>query len=305
MVDVFVLSGFLGAGKTSVLQHLVASAGQDEDMVIIVNEFGKLGLDGKLVEGKGYNTVELPSGCICCTLSDDLRKALDGIVAEFSPAKIIIEASGIANPQNIRRAADSELLRGRLKVRRVATVLDLRMWKRRKALGKIYHEQLSEADLIVLNKCDLLSGNEIEVVEAEVRATYPSAVTVRATHGCFPLEQLWLDAASGGLQLARFVNAAETPEYTSVSYQSERGIRREGLLAYLAGLPEGVLRVKGQAVYADGSKELVDKVGADLNLRPGLEHIEDTRLVFIGVGLNEERLKRELDALRSQQPHAW
>lgn len=299
MVEVYVLSGFLGAGKTSVLQHLIASAGPDEDMVLIVNEFGKLGLDGKLVEGKGYNTVELLSGCICCTLNDDLQEALDGIVSEFKPAKIVIEASGIANPHNIRRAADSARLRGRLDVRCVATVLDLRMWKRRKALGKIYHEQLAEADLIVLNKCDLAVGEELACVTAEVEASYPSAATVRATHGCFPLERLWREGAGGGLpHLSRFENSGVTPDYCSVNYQSDRPMRREELLAYLAALPEGVLRVKGQACYADGSRELVDRVGADLSLRPGLEHIDATLLVFIGEGLDAERLKTDLDALR-------
>lgn len=299
MVEVFILSGFLGAGKTSVLQHLITSAEQDDNMVIVVNEFGKLGLDSKLVECKVYNTVEMLSGCICCTLNDDLQDALDGIISKFNPTKIVIEASGIANPHNVKLAANSERLRGRLVVRRVVTVLDLRMWKRRKAFGKIYHEQLAEANLIVLNKCDLVSGEDLKAVESEVRSIYPSAVTVRATHGCFPLKHLWQDAVYDSmLQLSYFVSSGETPDYASVSYHSAHAMNRGRLLTYLAALPESILRVKGQAVYINGHKELVDRVGVDLNLRPGLEHIDDTRLVFIGNGVDEERLKTDLDTLR-------
>jgi len=96
---VILLSGFLGAGKTTLLKHILSWRSDMSGTVVIVNEFGEVGIDGSLLRNAGTDVVELTSGCICCTLSTDLKQSLERIWAQYRPQRILIESSGVAAPR--------------------------------------------------------------------------------------------------------------------------------------------------------------------------------------------------------------
>ncbi|MBW2296966.1 MAG: DUF3623 domain-containing protein, partial [Deltaproteobacteria bacterium] len=104
MTKVFILSGFLGAGKTTLLKRMLAWQTDLSGTVVIVNDFGKVGIDGMLLQGYGPEVIELASGCICCTLAIDLIQTLKQVRKRLKPNRIIIESSGISDPEGILSA---------------------------------------------------------------------------------------------------------------------------------------------------------------------------------------------------------
>lgn len=207
-----IVTGFLGAGKTTLIRHLMQNAG-GRRIALIVNEFGDVGVDRKLLTDcgddacPGDDIIELANGCICCTVADDFIPTMQALLArDPSPDHIVIETSGLALPQPLVRAFNWPEVRARVTVDGVVTVLDARavadgrfasdhdaMQAQREAdesldhdspLHELFEDQLACADLVILNKSDLASDDELKEVEALVeREKRPAAKTIRAASG--------------------------------------------------------------------------------------------------------------------------
>ncbi|GEM_PF-6112817 len=137
-IKALLVAGFLGGGKTTLLRHLLTSSEDLSNTMVIVNEFGDLGIDGSFLQGDSSDVVELTSGCICCTLVLDLERTLLAVPERFSPRRIFIEAPGVADPQGIRSAPGFKGLRGRVSLYRAVTVLDVKLWRARPMLGRVF-----------------------------------------------------------------------------------------------------------------------------------------------------------------------
>ena len=191
-----VITGFLGAGKTTLIRHLLENAG-DCRIALIINEFGDLGVDGEILRGCGLegcddeSIVELSNGCICCTVAEEFAPTIKSLLElDDPPDHIVIETSGLALPQPLVRAFNWPDLRNRLTVDGVVAVLDapaveagqfahdLDAVERQRLedgsldhhtpLAELFEDQLSCADMVVINKADLLNGDAIERVRSEV-----------------------------------------------------------------------------------------------------------------------------------------
>jgi cobalamin biosynthesis protein CobW len=204
-----IITGFLGAGKTTLIRHLIETAG-GRRLALLINEFGDIGIDGDILQECGEEIcskeriLELANGCICCTVADDFLPAIEKLLAlDPVPEHIIIETSGLALPKPLVKAFDWPGLRAKLTVDGVIAVVDAaavaagrfatdpaKLAEQRAAdptidhdnpLEEVYQDQLLCADLIVLNKCDLVSVGERRGVEDEIAALVPRAVKILPT----------------------------------------------------------------------------------------------------------------------------
>jgi cobalamin biosynthesis protein CobW len=214
-IPVTIVTGFLGAGKTSLLRHLVLRAA-GRRLALLINEFGELGIDRELLLGCADcapgDVVELANGCICCAVADDFLPAMEALVArDPAPDHIVIETSGLALPKPLLKALAWDAIRTRVTVDGVIAVIDapalasgqfvdrpLRAGDHDNPLEEVFTDQLNAADLIVLNKIDLIDDAARERLTGDL-ATRARPVTklIAARHGAVPvLAALGLGAAA-------------------------------------------------------------------------------------------------------------
>jgi cobalamin biosynthesis protein CobW len=208
-IPVTIVTGFLGAGKTTLIRHVLENAG-GRRLALIINEFGDVGVDGTILKTCGVdscpdeNIIELANGCLCCTVADDFIPAMEALLARSpQPDHIIIETSGLALPKPLVKAFDWPEIRTRLTVDGVIAVVDgaavaegrfaddpAKLAAQRAADGSVDHDnpleevfedQLLCADIVVLNKADLLTAATMQRVASEIRATVPRAVKIVET----------------------------------------------------------------------------------------------------------------------------
>src|SRR6202521_5187659 len=201
-----IVTGFLGAGKTTLIRHVLANA-QGRRLAVIVNEFGDVGIDGEILKGCGdaacpeENIVELANGCLCCTVADEFVPALDAILArEPRVEHIVIETSGLALPKPLVQAFHWPAIKSRVTVDGVVAVVDgaaladgrvaadLEAVSRQRAadsaldhdnpVEEVFEDQIACADLVVLNKRDLIDAAGLERAVAAITAAMPRAVKV-------------------------------------------------------------------------------------------------------------------------------
>ena len=180
--DVLILSGFLGSGKTTLLMQLVAHAhtkyGDDYKMAIIENEIGSASVDSSVIHDAGYSVTEMLAGCVCCTLAGELIPALRKLEAELAPNLVILEATGVALPTPMR---DTLVTYGGYPVR-IVTLVDASRWERiRIPLHRILEGQVGPADIVCVNKVDLVSDEEVGATEQEVREMNATAPIIRVS----------------------------------------------------------------------------------------------------------------------------
>ena len=196
--DAEVVSGFLGAGKTTFMRARLQTAGPRT--VVLVNDFASVGVDGSLLRERGADVVELPNGCICCSLRKDLADQLKSVVAQWSPERVLIEPSGVADLASLLGVMRSPDLAPLVRSMSVTTVIDggafLRDYGR---LPAQLDAQARLSSMLVLNKVDLVGPAELMMVETTLRSLNPTAPITRATFGIAtagPILPLALPAAA-------------------------------------------------------------------------------------------------------------
>jgi G3E family GTPase len=170
-MDMLVISGFLGSGKTTMVLATVGRIIEvtKKKVVIIVNDFGKIGIDGKVMEKYGLSVTEMPSGCICCTLGSDFLETVRTVAEKFRPDLVIVEPTGIADPANIRDTM--KLYRGPMGKIKIVVVVDaVRFQLILKALTNPLKNQLNAADIILINKMDEVTPEVVEEVKRSLQA---------------------------------------------------------------------------------------------------------------------------------------
>ena len=177
MVKVDVISGFLGAGKTTLIKSLFKSRLKNEKTVLIENEFGEIGVDGAFLKDSGVEIKEINSGCICCSLVGDFSKSMCEIVDKFNPDRIIIEPSGVGKLSDIIKAV--EKVEEDLKINIVATVVDGGKCKMyHKNFGEFFNDQISQAKVVIVSKTENLDENKIEGATEIIRELNPDATII-------------------------------------------------------------------------------------------------------------------------------
>lgn len=274
-VPVLVLSGFLGSGKTTLVQRLLADARrQGLRIALVSNELGELGIDRALLGAGEQAYVELEGGCVCCELSDDLVDTLARLEREVAPDRFVIETSGVALPYDTQLNFWREPARSFIGDDIAVVVVNAEQLYEERDLEGTFEDQVQSADLLVLNKLDLVPEASWPEIEERLRRIEPEAPCVRAVRGdvdpalLFPPE-LGVRERAGAAPAAR---PHHHEAFVSEQWRPEPGITLERLRAQLAERCASgkLLRAKG-FVRTDVGVQLVQVVGRRIEIGPSPE----------------------------------
>jgi G3E family GTPase len=312
LVPVTVLTGFLGVGKTTLLNRILSEQ-HGRRYAVVINEFGELGVDNDLVVDADEEVFEMNNGCVCCTVRGDLIRIIAGLMKRARKFDgIIVETTGLANPAPVAQTFFvDEGVRARTKLDAIVTVVDAKNLPARLADSEEAGAQLAFADIVILNKLDLVTPAEADAVEARIKSVNPLARIVRATRADVAVETLlhqnafdlarildmkpdFLDDSEHGhtegvysasFEVSRPIDMEKFQQWISTLLQEKGGdlLRTKGIL-HVAGEPR---RFAFQAVHmmADGDY-----------LETPADPAEKSRLVFIGRDLNRPQLRRGFEA---------
>ena len=320
-----VITGFLGAGKTTLVRHLLQNAG-GRRIALIVNEFGDVGIDGEILKACGSEAcaeddiIELSNGCICCTVADDFIPTMEKLLA--SPRKldhIIIETSGLALPQPLVRAFNWPEIKSRVTVDGVITVVDAKALAQGRfaddeaaiaaqraadpnvdhenPIQELFNDQLNSADLVLLNKSDLLSADELQTVSQELKPQVRKGTSlVETAHGIINIAVLLGQKANAEDDMHNRLSTHEMEGEMQHDHDDFKtfivtipAVEQNLLLKRISKTIEAndILRLKGfAAIPGSDARLLIQAVGPRLNSYFDrawpIDEKRETRLVVIG-----------------------
>jgi G3E family GTPase len=273
------ITGPLGSGKTTLLRHILAV--QPQKIAIVMNEFGEIAIDTKVIEGKNVRIAELGGGCVCCSLLGEFEAAVNEIIEKIAPEKIVVETTGLAEPEalvfNIQEVLPQCRLDG------VISVIDADMLIRFPELGHTTRLQIEGADILLLNKIDLIESGQIEPLETKLREINPTVAIVRTGRCKIDPELLF------GIGRERKFAQPEhrhQPEFESFAFTSGKIFSRDCFEGFANAMPASVVRAKGFIRFRDGA-QLFNFVAGRWELEPF--ESDRTELVFIGRNIAADR----------------
>jgi G3E family GTPase len=313
---VTVITGYLGAGKTTLLNRILSEA-HGKRYAVIVNEFGEVGIDNDLVVNAEEEIFEMNNGCICCTVRGDLIRILAGLMRRKSRMDgIIVETTGLADPAPVAQTFFvDEDVRRQTRLDAIVTVADAKHLLDEIDRAPEAQEQLGFADIVLLNKADLVTAADLACVEARIRRINPYAGIHRTERcGIDLTEVLGRDA----FDIDRVLEVVpdflvevheheHDEEIGSLSLTADRPLDPERFVPWIQKVTQDfgtdILRMKGIiAMKNDDQRFVVQAVHMILegaSQRPWKpDEKRDSRLVFIGRGLPRERLKQEFESCR-------
>jgi G3E family GTPase len=273
------ITGPLGSGKTTLLRHILAT--QPGKMAIVMNEFGEIAIDTKVIAGKNVRIAELGGGCVCCSLLGEFEAAVNEIIGKIAPERIVVETTGLAEPEalvfNIQEALPQCRLDG------VVSVVDADMLVRFPELGHTTRLQIEGADILLLNKIDLIEPAQIEPVETKLREINPNAAIVR-TERC-RIDPELVFGIGRERKIIRLKHRHQ-PEFESFAFTSGKIFSRDCFECFANDLSASVVRAKGFIRFANGG-QLFNFVAGRWDLEPF--ESDRTELVFIGKKIAAEK----------------
>jgi G3E family GTPase len=281
------ITGPLGSGKTTLLRRILQLTGRK--IAVLINEFGELAIDSKVIQGKNVRITELAGGCVCCSLIGEFDAAIREIIDTVQPELIIVETTGLAEPDALVMDIQDNLPQVRLDG--VICIADADAMVRFPRLGHTARLQMETADIIVINKLDLIDSGQLEEIELKIRKINARALLFRTVHCNVEIDLLF------GLDLERHMERSIHKHQSTMeffTFQSNGMLELKKFEAWTQSLPQEIYRAKGFLNCQEG--------GYLFNYVAGRWELEDfpsdkTQIVFIGENINRHR-ERILHSLK-------
>ncbi|MBS8264541.1 GTP-binding protein [Mesobacillus boroniphilus] len=250
--EVYILSGFLGTGKTTLLKQILQhEKDRERTIAVMMNELGSVSIDSDAVD-TDVPLKELLGGCICCTIQDKLESQLQGLLFDHDLDAIYIETTGAAHPVEVLDAVLSPLFADKLAIKGIITTVDGLQWLNRTTLDPQVHqlllEQVKHADLIIVNKSDLLSEAELAKISMDIQGLNPQAKSILSTYSKMPMKLLEGLAHTEKAKGAASHVQADLRLSTFV-YQFQGAVSQKDFEDFLRALPDSIYRIKGYVLF--------------------------------------------------------
>jgi cobalamin biosynthesis protein CobW len=266
-IPTLVVSGFLGSGKTTLVRRLLEEAlARGERLAVVSNEFGALGIDRALLGEGRTRSVELAGGCVCCELSDELVETLEALRREVAPDRIVIETSGVALPYQTQLSLWRPPVADWVGDDMAVVLVNAEQLAEGREIGDLFEQQVSAADVVLLNQIDRVADAELPALERRLRQLEPDAPIVRTRHA--DVDPAVLRPPSIDRRARRAAPRAAThahEQFETEEVAVERGLAPGAVVERLRAL--GALRAKGFVETSEGAR-LVQGVGRRVELVP-------------------------------------
>ena len=328
MTKIDIISGFLGAGKTTFIKKMIDEAFKGEQIVLIENEFGEVGIDGGFLKDSGIEITEMNSGCICCSLVGDFGKNLNEVITKYHPDRILIEPSGVGKLSDVMKSVIDIEKEQDVKLNALVTVVNaLKASKQMKAFGEFFNNQIEYATTVILSRSQNATPEQLEFCVNQIQKLNPNAAIITTDWASIPGEQI-LKVMEGQDNLemkvlaeARHAHDEEEHEhhhehdenctcgchnhdhehhhhhhaddvFTSWGKETPHKFEKSKIEEILKGFVESdnILRSKGMVESVDGSWIYFDMVPGEYEIREG-EPDYTGRIVVIGTEIHEHELE--------------
>ena len=321
VTNVILITGFLGSGKTTFLNRMVKKVPEDQKMMILMNEFGEVGLDGTLIEGDDYDMLEISRGSIFCVcVKTDFIKALNDVARTIQPDLLIVESTGVANPAALKKDLSLSIFNDRFLLKDQICIVDAACFADVYEAYASVEKQIESSSLFLINKVDLATAEQIDATKKLVRKHNPSAQFIETTFSDIPIEQFFAGSGEDESASAESVplTAEELDEAIEELIQNPdadavppdrlmsavylwQGTDIDSFSSMIPSLPEKLIRSKG-VLDCNGERYLFNLVMAQHTVEPYAPVKDVTPLLNQVVFIGPPEVMTELETLSRDYP---
>lgn len=310
-IPVAIITGFLGSGKTTLVNHILNNS-KGLRAAVIVNEFGEIGIDNQLIVSTKETIIELSNGCICCQVRGDIIETILNILKKHKKINyLIIETSGVANPVPVAQTFFLQELAPYTELDAIVTLIDTFHFKENLEKGNA-KDQIKAADIIIMNKIDTITTKQKESIKKEINMLAPHARIIEAIQGNVKLELLlnintfdskrFLDKKGNWLvedhPHDEFGNHIESDGITSFMFKTDKAMDVEKFKSFVQQMPEQIIRSKGIINFKGiANKAVYQHVGRRIDVKTAelwRKEKPKTELVFIGMQFDHNEVEQQL-----------
>lgn len=294
-MKIIVVSGFLGVGKTTVIKNIISKWPSEQKLSVLVNEYGKVGYDKKRLAGNKYDIKEIASGCICCSLKPKLVSSIKNIYNQLTPDTLLIEPTGLASPGQILEVINKPPIKDFAYMGPNISVIDASNFLQTYNIsGAFFENQIKVADILIINKLDLVEEDEIQKLINVLKKINPHAKLKLTKQGHISKKFIDYLVNKNTTEIANYDNKHYFPDVKSISVKLDDIIRLEELKKTVVNWTSqyDIYRIKGTILieeqlididWSKGNKSL----SANISKQEINEHTENN-LILIGKGINED-----------------